>query len=55
LDHLEAVNEQLQRECLPLPKLELNKNIKNIDDFRAEDIKLVDYQYHPAIKVKVAV
>jgi thymidylate synthase len=55
LDHLEVVNEQLQRECLPLPKLELNKSIKNIDDFKAEDIKLVDYQHHSAIKVKVAV
>ena len=33
----------------------LNKSIKDIFDFVAEDIKLQDYNYHPAISLEVAV
>ncbi len=40
---------------LPLPKLKLNPAIKNIDDFTYDDIELVDYQSHPAIKAPIAV
>ncbi|MGL5246493.1 MAG: thymidylate synthase [Mycoplasmoidaceae bacterium] len=54
-NHLEVINEQLSRDVKQLPKLELNKNIKNIYDFRFEDIKLINYDFHPFIKAKVAV
>lgn len=55
LNHFEQVGEQLTREPYYLPKLWLNQEIKNIDDFKMEDIKLVDYKYHPAIKAPMAV
>lgn len=55
LNHFEQVKEQLSRKPMPLPKLWLNPEIKNIDDFRMEDIKLVDYKYHPSIKAPMAV
>jgi len=55
LNHFEQVKEQLSREPLPLPKLWLNPEIKNIDDFKMEDIKLIDYKYHPPIKAPMAV
>lgn len=54
-NHLEQADLQLQRATHPLPKIILNKNIKNILDFKYEDITLVDYQYHPSIKAEVAI
>jgi len=55
LNHFEQVKEQLSREPYPLPKLWLNPEIKSIDDFTMEDIKLIDYKYHPTIKAPMAV
>ena len=55
INHLEQVKEQLARKPLPLPQLKLNPNIKNIEDFKMEDIELADYQYHPTIKAPMAI
>jgi len=54
-NHIEQVNLQLSREPKSLPKLVLNENIESIDDFCYDDIKIIDYDPHPAIKGKVAV
>jgi thymidylate synthase len=54
-DHMEQVALQLTREPLSLAHLRLNPMIKEIEDFRYEDIELLDYQSHPAIKAKVSV
>ena len=54
-DHMEQVALQLSREPLPLANLRLNPMIKEIEDFRYEDIELLDYQSYPAIKAKVSV
>ena len=37
------------------PKLWINPEITNFYDFTADDIKLIDYKYHPAIKMEVSV
>lgn len=55
LTHVEQVKEQLTREPLPLPQLHLNPDIKHIDKFTMDDIKLVGYQSHPAITAPMAV
>lgn len=55
LNHFEQVKEQLARKPYPLPKLWLNPEIKNIDDFKMDDIKLIDYQSHPTIVAPMAV
>lgn len=54
-NHFQQVQEQLSREPLPLPKLKLNHDIKNIDKFTMEDIQLEDYQSHGPIKADMAV
>lgn len=54
-DHLDAVKEQLAREPLPLSKLWLNPEIKDIDSFTMDDIKLEDYESHATIKAPMAV
>jgi thymidylate synthase len=54
-NHVDQVNELLSRDFKELPTIELNKDITNIDDFTLEDIKLIGYNPHPAIKAPVAV
>jgi thymidylate synthase len=54
-NHIDQVKEQLAREPYPLPKLWLNPDIKDIDKFTMDDIKLVGYQCHPPIKGVMAV
>lgn len=55
LNHLEQTQEQLSRSPYPLPKLRLNPNITQLEDFRFEDIEIVDYECHPTIKAPIAV
>ncbi len=55
MNHFDQVKEQLKRTPTALPKLWLNPEIKNIDDFTMDDIKLIDYNYQPSIKAEMAV
>lgn len=55
LNHFDQIKEQMAREPYPLPKLWMNPEIENIFDFKMEDIKLIDYKYHPTIKAPMAV
>lgn len=54
-NHFDAVKEQLSRDPLPSPTLWLNPEVKDIDSFTMDDIKLVDYKSHDAIKAEMAV
>jgi thymidylate synthase len=53
--HLDAVIEQTSRKPKKLPKLWLNPTIRDINKFTMKDIKLVDYEHHPAIKAEMIV
>lgn len=54
-NHFDQARLQLSRNPYPLPELKLNKDIKNIFDFRFEDIEIINYQSHPTIKAPIAV
>lgn len=54
-NHMDQVKLQLTREPRPLPKMQINPEVKDIFGFKFEDFNLVDYYPHPAIKAKVAV
>jgi len=54
-NHIEALKEQLWRKPYPSPRLVLNSEIKEIDDFLIDDFEIVDYESHPAIKMEVSV
>ena len=54
-NHFEQANLQLTRQPLPLCQLWLNPDVDDIFAFQSSDIKLMDYQSHPAIKAAVSV
>lgn len=54
-NHIDQVKLQLTREPHKLPKMILNKSIKDINQFKYEDFKLEDYDSWPPIKGDVSV
>ena len=55
VNHLEQARQQLSREPRPLPVLRLNPAVRELEQFRFEDIVLDAYDPHPAIRAPVAV
>ncbi len=55
LNHLEQADTQLARSPMPLPTLELNPDVRDIDGFSYEDIRVVGYTSHPRIAAPIAV
>ena len=54
-NHFEQTNLQLSRDPKKLPKMLINRKVKDIFEFKYDDFELIDYDYHPHIKGKVAV
>ena len=55
INHLDQTNEQLSRTPRTLPKMNINKTIKNIFDFSYTDFNLEAYDPDPSIKAPVAI
>ena len=54
-NHLEQANLQITRKPLQLPKLRLNPEIMQIDQFNFDDIEIIGYQHHEHIKAPIAI
>ena len=55
LNHLDQVNQQLERVPSPLPKLRINPEVKDILDFTWNDFELIDYNPQKPIKAPVSI
>lgn len=53
-NHVDQVREQLSRTPYPAPRLELDR-APSLFDYTYEDVHVLDYRHHPAIKAPVAV
>lgn len=54
-NHLDAVDQQLARAPLPLPRLRLADDIASLDNLRPEQMVLEDYRHHGHLGGEVAV
>ncbi len=55
LNHLEQVKLQLTREPFELPRLQINRTVKSIDDFKYEDFTFINYKAHSHIRGDISV
>lgn len=55
LNSLDAAKIVLERKPYPYPKLIIKRKVTDIEDFKVDDFELSNYEYHPHIKVDVAV
>jgi len=54
-NHFDQTKIQLSREPKTLPKMIINPHVKDIFKFKFDDFELINYDYHPHIKAKVAI
>ena len=54
-NHVKAMQEQIQRTPRPFPKLNINRKVENIEDFKWEDFDISGYDPHPKIAMDMAV
>lgn len=55
-NHVLAVNEQLEREPTPFPRVRIKSRGQNkVEDFKFEDFEVYGYEPHPSIKMDMAV
>lgn len=56
-DHIDQVKQQLLRNPLPFPKLNINPNVKNkeIEEITIDDFEILGYFSHPTINAKMSV
>jgi len=54
-NHIEQAKEQIKRTPMKFPQLKINRTVKHIDDFKAEDFELVGYESHPHIKADLVI
>ncbi len=51
--HYDVARQQIEREPYPFPKLKICAARENIEDYQYEDVELIGYQCHPALKAEM--
>ncbi len=54
-NHIEQAEEQLSRKCRPLPKMQINPEVRDLFEFKYEDFELLNYDPYPHIKAAVSI
>ena len=55
-NHLDAMQEQLQRQPMPFPRLRVvRRGQKGVEDYQASDFVLEGYESHPKLPMEMAV
>ena len=55
LNHLDQAKKQLSREPSELPQVRINENVRDLFEFKFEDIELISYHPQSTIKAPIAV
>lgn len=55
LNHVDALKEVVQRPDIKLPTISINPNVHQLSQLTFDDITLHDYEYHPAVKLEIAI
>ena len=54
-EHFDALKGQLQNELHPFPTIEISNTYENINDYKIEDFKILNYKCNNAISMKMIV
>ncbi len=54
-NHVDALNIQVERKPRAFPILKIKREVKNIEDFKAEDFEIEGYSPYGKIEMKMAV
>ena len=52
-DHIEELKTQLERKPYSFPKINIKQVYDSIDNYKIDDIEILDYTYHPPIKMEM--
>ena len=55
MNHIAAVKEQLSRAPLSMPKINITTKHDDLEGYTTDEIEVIEYKYHPAIKAEMAV
>ena len=54
-NHVEQIQEQMAREPFEMPTIELDEDLKDLEEFNIDSVKVLNYKAHDSIKGKISV
>lgn len=55
LNQVDTMKEQLKRDAMPFPKIKINPELKDLFQFKPDDVEITNYESHPALSYEVSV